>query len=147
MKVWMLVITMIWLNSPEEKLPIPSFTNDAGSLDEGRCRDHHCLSLTLPDNSIYRKKEECDKVGEQYAWGPRQGPKGGVGINTYKCVELEINWMEEQTSQKRCPPELQEDYQRALHGMRTGNRARVRVLSNAVDDIIHTQKSLGCQFD
>jgi hypothetical protein len=51
MKVWVLVLTLVYLRYPGEKLPSPS---PEFSVDGGHCLSHYCVTVS-DDKPFYTK--------------------------------------------------------------------------------------------
>jgi hypothetical protein len=80
MKIWLLIITLVYLQHPGEKLssPSPEF-----SVDGGHCLSHYCV--TVSDDKPFYSKEACEKDGSE-----RANKNSDKWFGVYKCVELEI---------------------------------------------------------
>jgi hypothetical protein len=144
MKVWLLVVTIVYLNSPDEKLSLPRWPDLyqlKHSLEGGECLDHHCM-LGLLDTPPFTNKEACERAGAADAAVKR---KEGSFIGMYKCLEVEISSIDQQ-GQNRCPAELEEGYRRALQGIKTGNPVTVLQSTQAITAIRNLQNSLSCQM-
>lgn len=80
MKVWVLVLTLVYLQYPGERLPSPS---PEFAVDGGHCLSHYCM--TLSDDKPFYTKEACEKDGSE-----RANKNSDKWSGVYKCLELEI---------------------------------------------------------